>query len=458
MDISINVFEELKSVVSNTDFITTPEQLYNYSRDWTSNEEYIPGAVITPRSAKEVSEIVKICNRTKTKLTIRGGGTGVSKGALSFNKGVILSLEKLDKILQINKIDRIAIVESGVVTQVLRDAVREEGLCFPQNISSSESSFIGGNVAVSSGSPKSLKYGPTKNFVLNLEVVLPDGQIIWTGKNVTKDATGFNLTQLFAGSEGALGIITKVVLRLVPPEEELLIMVPFDNIEKLFDCVHQFFVQGFSASSLEFIDSTGYQLVSKFLDKKIEAKNPVDGVLWIELEGKNKEHLMQEMVEISEFIYNYTPEEIFVAQTSQEIKDLWTMRSKVGMAVVNYSFFRDVDIVVPRSKIYEMYSAIAAQARIHDFEYTALGHIGSGNFHVNIFQSQDCSKEKWYQNSNKGISEIFNKAIQLGGTISGEHGIGKLHLPFLNLAIPGPQLTLMKSIKKIFDKNNILNV
>lgn len=458
MSISTNVFEALESVVGANRLIRAAERLYKYSRDWTSNKERLPGAVVIPETVKEVSEIVAICNKTKTKLTVRGGGTGVSEGALDFHKGLIISLEKLNKIVEINKIDRIAIVESGVVTKDLQDAVLEEGLCFPQNISSADACFIGGNVAVSSGSPKSLKYGPTKNFVLNLEVVLPDGQIIWTGKNVTKNATGLNLTQLFVGSEGKLGIVTKVVLQLVPPMEEILIMVPFSNIEHLFDCVCQFFNQGFSASSLEFIDGIGYKLVSKFLDKEIAAKEAIDGVLWIELEGKNKEQLMEEMIAISEFVYDYTAEEIFVAQNREEIKNLWTMRSKVGMAVVDHGFFRDVDIVVPRSKVQEMYIAIAKQAQLHDFKYTVLGHIGNGNFHVNIFQDLDCSEEQWRQNSDKGITEIFKKAIELGGTISGEHGIGNLQRPFLHLAMSDQQLALMQSIKNVFDANNILNV
>ena len=370
---------------------------------------------------------------------------------------MILSLERLNKIIEINKVDRIAIVESGVITQDLRYAVLNEGLNFPQNISSASACFIGGNIAVSSGSPKSLKYGATKNYVVNLEVVLPDGRIIWTGKNVSKNATGYNLTQLFIGSEGTLGIITKAVLKLVLPMKELVLMIPFTKIDNLFTCVQQFFTKGYAASSIEFIDGVGFKLASHYLDNSYHTKSKIEGILWIEIEGEYSDKLLDRALEIGEHINEYTEEEIRVADNPSEVKALWEMRSKVGEAVINHTFFRDVDIVVPRSKIDKMYKAIVIIAEKFNFNYTVFGHVGDGNFHVNIFQNKIQTIQQWEDNIAIWVKAIFLKALELGGTISGEHGIGKINLPFISDAISNDQIELMNNIRKLFDKNKIIN-
>ena len=455
--IESSILNQIEKIVGSKYLITKSDLLYNYSKDCTSNKEVVPSAVVLPKNTQEISDIITLCNETKTSVTVRGGGTGVSGGALSNHKGIILSLERLNNIIEINKVDRIAIVESGVITQDLRDAVLKEGLNFPQNISSASSCFIGGNVAVASGSPKSLKYGATKNYVVNLEVVLPNGSIIWTGKNVSKNATGYNLTQLFTGSEGTLGIITKVVLRLVPPMKELVLMVPFTDINNLFRCVKHFFEKGYSASSIEFIDTVGFKLASQFLDNTFRTTSDVQGILWIELEGEYPEKLMDRAIEIGEFVNLYTKEEVHIADTPTEVKKLWEMRSKVGEAVINHTFFRDVDIVVPRSKVDQMYEAIVIIANKYNFDYTVFGHIGDGNFHVNIFQRKQQTIEEWETNIAIWVKEIFFKALELGGTISGEHGIGKTNLPYIEDAIPTNQLKIMNDIKKLFDVNQILN-
>jgi glycolate oxidase len=453
----LTIFDAISQVVGGKYLITDPGCFPDYCRDCTSNEEIIPWAVILPGTTEEVAAVVKICNTYKKGLTIRGGGTGVSGGALSHEPGFILSLERLNNIIEINKTDRLVIAEAGVITQVLQDAVRSEGLCFPQNISSANGSFIGGNVAVSSGSPKSLKYGATRNLLLNLEVVLANGDIIWTGRNITKNATGYNLTQLFAGSEGTLGIITKAVLQLTEPVEEILILVPFNSIERLFDCVQLFFEKGFPASSMEFIDKRGYELVSAFLQRNMAFGAGVEGLLWIEAEGMNKTDLLNEMAVVSEWIYTFAENEILVADTPPEIKQLWEFRKRIGDAVVNFSRFRDVDIAVPRSKVHPMYKAIEAIAHKYNFDYTVLGHIGNGNFHINIFDDPAISSSDWQVILDKAITEIFSNAVALGGTISGEHGVGRLQRPYLDLALTGSQISLMKSIKRTFDPNNILN-
>ncbi|MFB6453960.1 FAD-binding oxidoreductase [Chitinophaga sp. Hz27] len=457
MDEQLMLLNKLRVIVGEGNIITDLDAMQHYALECTLNKLHMPAAVVIPATTEEISAIAALCNENRVPLTVRGGGTGVSGGTLSPAKGIILSLERLNRIIEINKIDMIAVVEAGVVTKVLQEAVLEEGLCFPQNISSAAACFIGGNVAVASGSPKSLKYGPTRNYVLNLEVVLPNGNIIWTGKNITKNATGYNFTQLFAGSEGSLGIITKVVLKLVPPTEEILVLIPFNDINRLFDCVHHLFLHHFSASSIEFVDKPGYELVADFLQTKLPAASTLDGLLWIELEGKNTDLLMMELEMLSGLISSFTTEEMLVAQSESEIRRLWSLRSRIGDAVINRSTFRDVDIVVPRSCIHQMYTAIKAIAGAHHINYTAFGHIGNGNFHINILRENIADEEQWEILLNDVISRIFDAAIALGGTLSGEHGTGKYQLPYLEKAISASQLDLMKQIKLVFDPNSILN-
>jgi glycolate oxidase len=452
----MKALETLRSIVGDRYFLSDPEIMGNYVYECTTGSVCIPSAVLIPGSVGEISAIAKICNDNLIPVTIRGGGTGVSKGAVAYHKGMILSMERLNTIISIDKINRMVIAEAGVITKTLQDAVAREGLSFPQNISSAAGSFIGGNIAISSGSPKSLKYGPTKNFVLNLEVVLADGTIIWTGKNVSKNATGYNLTQLFAGSEGTLGIITKVVLQLVPPVEEILAVIPFPAIDKLFDFVHHFFIEGLSASSMEFIDGKGYELVSGYLGRIIEADFPIQGLLWVELEGRDREALLNDMAAIADHVRQFTSGEVFIGQTADEIRALWDMRARIGNAIMNHSRFRDIDIVVPCSKIHEMHTAILRIADSLGLTYTILGHVGNGNFHVNVLRG-DLAEERWEEITRKAVHRIFTVTAGLGGTLSGEHGIGAAHVPYLSLAISDQELSYMDKIKKIFDKNNILN-
>ncbi len=452
----MEILQQLQAIVGASHILTDAESLYSYSYDVLSRKVFLPLAVLLPGSTGEISAILRLCNERRIPVTVRGGGTGVSRGAVSSSGGIILSLTRLDRIISINPVDRTVTAEAGVITRRIQEAAVAAGLVFPQNISSAGSSFIGGNIAVSSGSPKSLKYGPTRQLVRNLEVVLADGRVMWTGRNVTKDATGFHLTQLFAGSEGSLGIITKVVLQLTTPVTELLAMVPFSSLDALFDCVYRLFREGCSPSAMEFIDAKGYELVSCFLGREVPASGPVQGLLWIELEGKDSGVMMDELFAITELIRCYTDEEISIGQTRQEMDLLWEMRARTGDAVVAASAFRDIDIAVPRSAIKEMYAALQSITAHPGMPFTLLGHIGDGNFHINLLQ-MDTPAAEWEEKVTAVISRTFEAAVKLGGTISGEHGIGSTHLPHLPDALASCNLELMKAIKRIFDSNNILN-
>lgn len=456
MSLPYVVAEKLSRIVGESYFINDRERAYPYIKDISSRLDVYPLAILLPATANEVAEIAKVCNQHSIGITIRGGGTGVSEGALPGSEGILLSMERLNKVIDINKIDRTVTAEAGVITEHLQAAVAKEGLYFPQNISSSHSCFIGGNIAVSSGSPKSLKYGPTRNYVLNLEVVLADGSIIWTGSNVNKNATGYNLTQLFVGSEGTLGIITKVVLQLVKPSVELLLLAPFKSIDRLFNCVHRIFMDDYSPSSLEFLDRTGYELASNFLRQAPLFAPGMEGLLWVELEGRTIDRLMEDAERVSELIGGFTEEHILVAWSKREVEQLWAFRKRIGEAVIHHSAFRDVDVVVPRSKIAEMYKALQQIAGSNGLQYTVLGHIGNGNFHINLLRGT-LSDGEWNKRLDETVFAILKAAVQLGGTLSGEHGIGKMPFRYVSLAFQDPLLRIMKQIKADLDPNHILN-
>lgn len=445
----------LVALVGEEHVIFEDEKLYHYATDHSSRKSTLPLCVVRPGCTDEVSTVVKFCNHNNLGITVRAGGSGVSGGSVSSGHDIILSVERLNKIIAIDTINRYAIAEAGVVTQELQEALLAQNVCFPQNISSAAMSCIGGNVAISSGSPKSLKYGTTKNYVLNLEVVLPEGQVIWTGKNVEKNATGYNLTQLFVGSEGTLGIITKVVLKVVPVKKELLMMVPFETSKKLFDFTKALFSRGFTPTSLEFLDQNGYDLVLDHLAEKNRFPKQQGGVLWIEFESQTDEENLRKAEQLYDLILEHNDHEPLIAQSAKEMQTLWKYRKRIGEAAINYAEFKDLDVVVPRDSIDKMFEAINAICEALKLKFIVVGHIGNGNFHINIFKSN--GDNMWEETISECTMKIFKKAIELEGEISGEHGVGRYNRPFFKHFTADVNIRLMSEIKKIFDPKNLLN-
>ncbi len=451
------IIQNLITILGKEHVIIDSQRLYNYATDPSTGSQAYPLCAVLPGSAHEVSMIMKFCDSIDQKIVLKGGGSSVSGGFLGSDDTIVLSLERLNRVLEVHEIDRMVVAESGVIMQHMQDILKSRGLWFPQNISSASMCCLGGNVAISSGSPKSLKYGSTKNYVLNLEVVLPNGERMWTGKNVRKNASGYNLTQLFIGSEGTLGVITKVVLEVVPIQKEIAIMVPFKSYTNLFQFVKDLFPLGFSPSSLEFLDRHGCMLVSKYLNRPKLLSKDTEGLLWIEFESDSELENLNKAERLDKLLNKYNSEEPLVAQSAKDKRWLWEPRRKIGEAALNHSRFRDYDIVVPRSRIDEMYEAIATDCQSHDLSFLVVGHIGDGNFHINIFKSEGESLEQWHKNLEKYSALLFKKAIALGGEISGEHGIGKYNKSaFSNLSDP-TRIGAMQEIKRIFDPKNILN-
>ncbi|HYC29190.1 MAG TPA: FAD-linked oxidase C-terminal domain-containing protein [Chitinophagaceae bacterium] len=445
-------------IVGEQNVLRDDESLDKYAHDETEDLYYLPDIVLKPGTTEEISAILSFCNANKIPVTPRGAGTGLSGGALPHLGGVVLSTERLNRIINIDERNLQVITEPGVITEVLQDAVKAKGLFYPPDPSSRGSCFIGGNIAENSGGPKAVKYGVVKDYVLNLEMVLPTGEIIWTGANVLKNATGYNLTQLVVGSEGTLGVVTKIVLKLIPlPKHDLLMLVPFSSAENACAAVSAIFRAGYTPSALEFMERDALEWVMKYVDSSsVVIGDNVQAHLLIEVDGNHQEVLMQEMEAIAELMTQFDCGEILFADDAQQKAELWKLRRRVGEAVKSHSVYKEEDTVVPRAELPVLLKGVKDIGNKYGFHSVCYGHAGDGNLHVNIIKG-DQTEEQWNGSLKTGIREVFALVRELGGTISGEHGIGLVQKEYMNIVFDETQMRLMKEIKNIFDPNGILN-
>jgi glycolate oxidase len=429
-----------------------------YGHDETEDITIVPDVVLKPETTAEVSEIMRYCHENNIVVTPSGARTGLSGGAIPVFGGVALSMERFNKIISIDERNHQVTTEPGVITQVLQDAVREKGLFYPPDPASKGSCFIGGNVSENSGGPKAVKYGVTKDFVLNLEVVLPTGEVIWTGANVLKNATGYNLTQLIVGSEGTLAVITKIVLRLIPhPTHDLLMLVPFFDAEKACEAVAAIFRAGITPSGLEFMERDALTWAQTFTgDTSVPVKENHQAHLLIEVDGFDPDQLMGECEKIMGVLERFETDEILFAESEAQKASLWALRRKVGEAVKSQSIYKEEDTVVPRYELPALLSAVKRICRHYGLHSVCYGHAGDGNLHVNIIKG-DLTDEQWETDLPVAIRALFTEVVALGGTLSGEHGIGLVQQPYMDIAFPEITLQLMRQIKDVFDPKGILN-
>ena len=453
-----SLLPDLKKIVGDDYVFIDDENRNKYAHDETENLHFLPDVIIKPRKAQEISEVMKLCNHHKIPVTPRGAGTGLSGGALPQFGGVLISFERMNSILEIDERNLQVITEPGVITETLQNAVKEKGLFYPPDPSSKGSCFIGGNIAENSGGPKAVKYGVVKDYVLNLEVVLPNGEIIWTGANVLKNATGYNLTQLMVGSEGTLGLVTKIVLKLIPlPKHDLLMLVPFNNLEKAGEAVSAIFRAGFTPSALELVEINALKIVSKFVDSSIvPVTDEMEAHLIIEVDGNHLDTLMAEMESIANLLVEYECGEVFFADDAQQKEALWKLRRRVAEAVKIDGYTIEEDTVVPRAELPKLIKGVKELGKEFQFDVVCYGHAGDGNLHVRIKKPGSI-----YSLNNPDVipalKAIFKLVKSLGGTISGEHGIGLIQKEFIDIVYSNAEIELMKGIKKTFDPNYILN-
>ncbi|UPK69245.1 FAD-binding oxidoreductase [Chitinophaga filiformis] len=450
--------EAFREIVGTAYVIVDTEHLDNYAHDETEDLHYLPEVVLKPDTTEQLSRIMRLCQQEGLPVTPRGGGTGLSGGALPQWGGVLISMERFNRILDLDERNLQVTTEPGVITEVLQDAVKEKGLFYPPDPSSRGSCFIGGNIAENSGGPKAVKYGVVKDYVLNLEMVLPSGDVIWTGANVLKNATGYNLTQLVVGSEGTLGIVTKIVLRLIPlPKFNLLMLVPFRSAENACAAVSAIFRAGFTPSAMEFMERDALDWVSKYVDSStVKIEDDVQAHLLIEVDGNYPDVLMQEMEGIAGVVTEFDCGEILFAEDHQQKEELWKLRRRVAEAVKANSVYKEEDTVVPRAELPVLLKGVKDIGRKYGFHSVCYGHAGDGNLHVNIIRGE-LTEEQWNGTLKEGIREIFLLVKQLGGTISGEHGIGLVQKSYMDVIFDNTSMQLMRQIKQVFDPSNILN-
>lgn len=438
--------------------LLSDEDRARYGHDETEDLHFPPAVVVRPGTAAEVAGVVRLCAQYDVPITPIGGRTGLSGGALSVHGGVGLALDRMDRILHIDERNLQVTVEPGVITQVLQEAVAAKGLYYPPDPSSRGSCTIGGNLAENAGGPRAVKYGVTRDWVLNLEVVLPCGDVIRTGANTLKNSTGYDLTRLLVGSEGTLGIITKAVLRLVPmPKETRLMLVPFTSATSACEAVSAVFRAGVTPSAMEFIERDAIAWTMRHTEG-LPAQLSLDpgAYLLIEVDGDHADALMRDCETVLEVVERHGCGEVLFAESAAEKDSLWRMRRSVPVSVKAHSVYKEEDTVVPRYELPRLLEGVKGIGDRYGFKSVCYGHAGDGNLHVNIIKG-DLSDGFWKDELPKAIREIFALTVSLGGTLSGEHGIGLVQRPYMDIAFDAVQLDLMRAVKRAFDPQGIMN-
>ena len=429
------------------------EELVCYAYDATA-QTYLPDAVLFPQNALEIAAILKLANEDGFFVIPRGAGSGMTGGSLAVQGGVILVTSRLNRILTIDKDNLIAHVEPGVVTGQFHKAVEKEGLFYPPDPSSSDFSTLGGNLAECAGGPRAVKYGVTRDYVLGLEAVLPTGDIIRTGVQTAKGVVGYDLTRLFVGSEGTLGIITRITLRLLPlPEAVRALMAVFDKIETAAETVAEIVRSGIIPRTIEFMDNASIRCVENHLKTGLPVE--AGALLLIEEDGRSSEvDLLIQQIE--KLCRSQGAKQVIIAQTKADRENLWKARKAISPALFQYGPDKiNEDIVVPRSRIPDMVRKINALRDETGLTMVSFGHAGDGNIHFNIML--DKKNEADLQKAQGAIEALFDYTLELGGTISGEHGVGITKAPYMAKEIGDVELELMKKIKRLFDPHGILN-
>jgi len=445
---------KLKKIVGKDGVLTSKEDLTAYSYDGTTTWAHMPDAVVLPTTSEQVSQILKLANENKIPVTPRGGGTNVSGGSIPIKGGIVLCTARMNKILEINKANLNAIVEPGVVLQDFNVALAKQGLFFPPDPQSFFGCTLGGMVAENAGGPHGVKYGVTKQYILGLEVVLANGYIMKIGGVTVKNRTGYELVMLFTGSEGTLGVITKIILRLLPmPPASKTIMAVYDNMVVAGEAVSNVFSSGVIPSKIEFIDNWGIRRIEELTPMGLPTE--ANALLLLETDG-TQTAVEAEARLIVDICKGSGAKEVKLAKDQAEADKFWKARSAGFGAVFSAAHtVLSEDVAVPRDKIAQFIQRCEEISRTYDIVISLIGHAGDGNIHPSVLTDDRDSEH--FEKARKAMDEIFETALSLGGVLSGEHGIGLDKQRFLKRAMDPVAIEIMKKIKGILDPNNILN-
>jgi glycolate oxidase len=454
--ITTSILQELAAIAGTTYVLTDDEARTTYGKDETEDLVFLPDVVVRPGTVDEVSAVLALATRERIPVTPRGGGTGLSGGALPLYGGIVLSLDRFNRILSLDRENLQAVVEPGVITQVLQEEVEHLGLYYPPDPASRGSCHLGGNLAECAGGPHAVKYGVTRDYVLGLEAVLPGGEVFTTGARVLKNVSGYNLTQLLLGSEGTLAVITKVTLRLIPlPKFRKVLLVAFPGLETASRAVAAIFQHGVTPAALEFLERDAVTVAVEHLGRQFP-NSEAPAQLFIEVDGNHEESLSADIETIAAVVQEHQAIDVLIAEDRARVAEVWALRRGIGEAVKSLCPYKEEDTVVPRARLPELLAGVKAICSRYNIRNICYGHAGDGNVHVNLLKGA-LHDAVWEATSEQAIHDIFELVVSLGGTISAEHGIGLTQKKYLPLALSPVELTLMRKVKNLFDPLNILN-
>jgi len=457
------IVKDLTELLGPRNVSVDPDKILVYSRDEVQGAfwkgECLAEVVVFPENTEQVSALARFATKNNIPLTPRGAGTGLSGGAVPAYRGILVSMEKMNRILEIDTVNFTITVEPGVVTSEINKCAKDAGLMYAGDPCSGDASFIGGNIAENAGGNKVIKYGPTGNHVLALEVVLPDGTVTWFGGKRRKDVTGYDFIHLMVGSEGTLAIITKAILNLVPlPAYTADLLVPFKTIAEAMDFVPRIMTEArLVPSSIEFMDSPSVKMTERFLNMKIPYSNQANAYLIIELEGNNYDTLADQYEAVGDLCLDHGALEVFVADNRNMSDKLWKARKSVAEAV--WALYPgetlNEDIVVPTGEIPKLMKELERICNTYGAGYASYGHAGDGNMHVTVYF------ENTFDGYEKELlriqNEIYETTRRLGGTLTGEHGVGLKRRDHISFFLDESQIELIRRVKLAFDPKNILN-
>jgi len=438
-----------------------PDRMLDYGHDEVSGEEYahMPDVVVKPESAAEIAEIVRLANRERIPVTPRGAGSGLSGGAVPVYGGILLSLERMNQILEIDRENMVAVVQPGVVTNEINELIAEYGLFYAGYPMSQETCFVGGNIAENAGGGRAIKYGVTGRYVLGLEVVLPTGEIVRLGGKRVKDVTGYDLIHLLVGSEGTLGIFTEVTLKLVPlPAARMVLLIPFPDVPSAIGAVPRIMTQGrLIPTSVEFMDQLTVQTTYQYLEEQPPHPN-IGSMLLIEVDGPNEEQVESLCEPIVDLCLESGALDVYVGNSPANERRMWRVRENIAEAFKAICPVQSIeDIVVPLAQIPDLVPALDELSQRYNVLIPCYGHAGDGNLHATVVKKPETGMDEWHEQLPAILTDLYAAVSKLGGTISGEHGVGSKRAAYLPLVLDPTLIALQRRIKEAFDPNGILN-
>ncbi len=456
------IIDELREIVGEAHLISDePAAMEDYAHDEVAGEEHahMPEAVVKPETAEQISRILKLASRERIPVTPRGAGSGLSCGAVPVCGGIVLSVERMNRILEIDRENMVVVVEPGVVTNDINNAIEEHGLFYAGYPMSVELCFVGGNVAENAGGGRAIKYGVTGRYVLGLEVVLPTGEIVQLGGKRVKDVTGYDLIHLMVGSEGTLGIFTKITLRLLPrPTARAVLLVPFHDTPTAIRAVPRVMTRGrIVPTSVEFMDQRAIEAAYDYTGERLPHPD-VGAMLLIEIDGTSEQRVEHDMNSIIDLCLELGALDIFVGNTPRDERRMWRPRQEMAEALKAICPVQSLeDIVVPMAQIPDLMPELDRLSKAYDVVIPCYGHAGDGNLHATVVKKPEMPMETWEEILPAILEALYGVVAELGGTISGEHGIGSKRARYLPLVMDSKLIALQRSIKEVFDPLTILN-